>query len=121
MAGLCRGIAARGPPSWRPMPQLAAPAKTPKHPPPAPAFPLRLAAVDVGSNAIRFLAAEFTALGEYEVLEEERVAVRLGHDVFLTGRLAPEAIEAAVAAIARFRGRMEALGIEHYRAVATSA
>jgi exopolyphosphatase/guanosine-5'-triphosphate,3'-diphosphate pyrophosphatase len=103
------------------MPQLHVPAKPRKKPPPPPAFPLRLAAVDVGSNAIRFLAAEFRALGEYEVLEEERVAVRLGHDVFLTGRLAPEAVEAAVQAITGFRGRMEALGATHYRAVATSA
>jgi exopolyphosphatase/guanosine-5'-triphosphate,3'-diphosphate pyrophosphatase len=103
------------------MPQLQAPPKARKHSPDAAQFPLRVAAVDVGSNAIRFLAAEFSALGTYQVLEEERVAVRLGHDVFLTGRLTPEAIEAAVAAIARFRGRMEALGIAHYRAVATSA
>src|SRR3954471_8011438 len=103
------------------MPQLQAPPKARKSDPSAAQFPLRVAAVDVGSNAIRFLAAEFSALGVYEVLEEERVPVRLGHDVFLTGRLTPEAIEAAVAAIARFRGRMEALGIEHYRAVATSA
>lgn len=103
------------------MPQLQAPSKPSRTPPAPPAFPLRLAAVDVGSNAIRFLAAEFRALGEYEVLEEERVAVRLGHDVFLTGRLAPDAVDAAVQAISRFRGRMEALGISHYRAVATSA
>src|SRR3954462_2400383 len=81
-----------------PMPQLHAPPKPRRSPPPPPAFPLRLAAVDVGSNAIRFLAAEFRALGEYEVLEEERVAVRLGHDVFLSGRLTPEAVEAAVQA-----------------------
>ena len=85
------------------------------------AFPLRVAAVDVGSNAIRFLAAEFTSLSDYQVLAEERVAVRLGHDVFLTGRLAPDAMDAAVAAIAGFRAQMEALGIEDYRAVATSA
>ena len=106
------------------MPQLHVPPKPPKRPkrpPPPPAFPLRLAAVDVGSNAIRFLAAEFRALGEYEVVEEERVAVRLGHDVFLTGRLTPEAVDAAVRAIAGFRERMEALGVTHYRAVATSA
>lgn len=103
------------------MPQLDAPSRPPRHPSPPPAFPLRLAAVDVGSNAIRFLAAEFRALGEYEVLEEERVGVRLGHDVFLTGRLTAEAVDAAVQAIGRFRGRMEALGATHYRAVATSA
>lgn len=102
------------------MPQLHVPAKPPRKPPP-PQFPLRLAAIDVGSNAIRFLAAEFSALGRYEVLEEERVAVRLGHDVFLTGRLAADAVDAAVQAMLRFRARMEALGVTHYRAVATSA
>lgn len=95
-------------------PANAAPADPPK-------FPLRVAGVDVGSNAIRFLAAEFRALGDYEVLEETRVPVRLGHDVFLSGRLTPEAMDAAVDAIRGFRGRMDALGIRHWRAVATSA
>jgi exopolyphosphatase/guanosine-5'-triphosphate,3'-diphosphate pyrophosphatase len=103
------------------MPQLDAPARPRKQPPPPPQFPLRLAAIDVGSNAIRFLAAEFAALGEYRVLEEERAPVRLGHDVFLTGRLTPDAIDAAVEAISRFRARMRALDVTHYRAVATSA
>ncbi|HYH81969.1 MAG TPA: Ppx/GppA phosphatase family protein [Longimicrobium sp.] len=103
------------------MPQLRAVSRPKKADAAAPKFPLRVAAVDVGSNAIRFLVGEFRALGEYEVLEEERVAVRLGHDVFLSGRLTPEAMNAAVEAIKRFRGRMDALGIDHYRAVATSA
>jgi exopolyphosphatase / guanosine-5'-triphosphate,3'-diphosphate pyrophosphatase len=107
------------------MPQLHAPPKAPKNATDAaaatPAFPLRVAAVDVGSNAIRFLAAEFSTLSEYQVLVEERVPVRLGHDVFLSGKLAPDAMDGAVEAIAGFRRSMEALGIEHYRAVATSA
>ncbi|HEX2189903.1 MAG TPA: Ppx/GppA phosphatase family protein [Longimicrobiaceae bacterium] len=90
-------------------------------PEPASAFPLRVAAIDVGSNAIRFVAAEFTGPTAREVLDEERMAVRLGHDVFLTGKLAPEAMDAAVAGLADVRGRMEALGVEHYRATATSA
>ena len=54
-----------------------------------------VAAVDVGSNAIRFMAAEFSSLSEYQVLVEQRVPVRLGHDVFLTGRLTPEALQLA--------------------------
>src|SRR5215218_6623116 len=103
------------------MPLLKALRRTRKASAPAPGFPLRVAAVDVGSNAIRFLAAEFSALGEYDVVEETRMPVRLGHDVFLSGKLTPEAMDAAVDAIKGFRGRMEALGIEHYRAVATSA
>jgi exopolyphosphatase/guanosine-5'-triphosphate,3'-diphosphate pyrophosphatase len=99
------------------MPQLSRkPAsKTP------PTFPLRVAAVDVGSNAIRFLAAEFSSPNEYAPLAEQRVPVRLGHDVFLTGKLAREAIDAAVEALGDFRRQMVALGIDHYRAVATSA
>ena len=51
-----------------------------------PSFPMRVAAVDVGSNAIRFLAAEFTALREYRVLAESREAVRLGAKQVTAGR-----------------------------------
>src|SRR5688500_4113838 len=86
-----------------------------------PSFPLRVGGIDVGSNAIRFLAAEFTARTEYRVLTESREPVRLGHEVFLSGQLARGAMEAAVEAIGGFRVQMEALGIGHYRAVATSA
>jgi exopolyphosphatase / guanosine-5'-triphosphate,3'-diphosphate pyrophosphatase len=99
------------------MPQLKAPKKSA----PEPSFPLRVAAVDVGSNAIRFVAAEFSAPLDYEPLAEIRVPVRLGHDVFLSGKLAPEAMDAAVEAFVVFRREMERLGINHYRAVATSA
>ena len=85
------------------------------------AFPLRVASVDVGSNAMRFMAAEFTAPKQYVVLEQLRLPVRLGHDVFLTGRLADDAITAAVEALGQFRRQIDAHGIQHYRAVATSA
>lgn len=84
-------------------------------------FPIRFAATDVGSNAIRFLAAEFTDHSTYEVLDQIRVPVRLGHDVFLTGKLTDDAIEAAVEAFKSFAGRLNDLGIKRHRAVATSA
>ncbi|HEX6037948.1 Ppx/GppA phosphatase family protein [Longimicrobium sp.] len=86
-----------------------------------PQFPVRAGGIDVGSNAIRFLAAEFTSPTDYRVLAETRAPVRLGHEVFLSGKLARETMEAAVEAIAGFRLQMHELGIEHYRAVATSA
>ncbi len=89
--------------------------------PEAARFPLDVAAIDTGSNAIRFLAARFSSAGRWTPLEEERVPVRLGHQVFLRGRLAPEAMDAAVRAFVHFRERMDALGIGHVRAVATSA
>ncbi|HET6762799.1 MAG TPA: hypothetical protein VFH27_03980, partial [Longimicrobiaceae bacterium] len=97
-------------------PSLAAPATTA-----GAAFPLRVGAIDVGSNAIRLRVAEFTAVGTGTPLVEERVPVRLGHDVFVTGRLAVKAMDAAVDAIAGFRKRMEGADVQHYRAVATSA
>jgi exopolyphosphatase / guanosine-5'-triphosphate,3'-diphosphate pyrophosphatase len=56
-----------------------------------------------------------------QIVESERVSVRLGHQVFLSGRLASAAMDAAVRAFVHFRERMEALGVEHHRAVATSA
>ncbi len=84
-------------------------------------FPVRVACVDAGSNAIRFLAAEFTDRHRSTILASERVAVRLGHGVFLTGKLSEAAMDEAVAALAGFRRTMEEQEIAAYRAVATSA
>jgi exopolyphosphatase/guanosine-5'-triphosphate,3'-diphosphate pyrophosphatase len=81
----------------------------------------RVAAVDVGSNAIRYVVAE-VAGGVYTEIESERIAVRLGTDVFTrTRRFRPETVDTAVAALVRIRRRLDDLGISHYRAVATSA
>ncbi len=85
------------------------------------AFPLRIGAVDVGSNAIRFLAAEFTDPKTWVELDAHRVPVRLGHSAFLTGRLDEEMMAATVEAMASFRREFDTLGISRYRAVATSA
>lgn len=84
-------------------------------------FPLRVACVDMGSNAIRFVAAEFSSENDYSVLVSERQPIRLGHSVFLSGRLDQSAMDAAVAAVAGFRNQMDELAVENYRAVATSA
>jgi exopolyphosphatase / guanosine-5'-triphosphate,3'-diphosphate pyrophosphatase len=84
-------------------------------------FPLRVAALDVGSNAIRFRATEFTDVATYTDLDGQRFAIRLGADAFTSGRLSPESISRAVAAAVHFRTRLDDLGIVRYRAVATSA
>jgi exopolyphosphatase/guanosine-5'-triphosphate,3'-diphosphate pyrophosphatase len=87
----------------------------------AASFPLRVASVDMGSNAIRFLAAEFSSETEYVPLMSERRPVRLGHSVFLSGVLDAGAMDAAVEALTDFRRQMDELEVQHYRAVATSA
>lgn len=83
--------------------------------------PLTLAAIDAGSNAIRLMIAEFDDSGHYRLVTQERIPVRLGHDVFLSGNLAESAMARAVSAFASFRHLMEASGVQHYRAIATSA
>ena len=84
-------------------------------------FPLRVACVDTGSNAIRFLIADFSGPSTFSTLHYERVPIRLGHQVFLSGSLAPDTIEATVEAFSRFRTLLDEHEVVHFRAVATSA
>ncbi|MFA4987195.1 MAG: Ppx/GppA phosphatase family protein [Candidatus Brocadiia bacterium] len=86
-----------------------------------PAFPIKVAAIDVGSNAIRFGAAEFHEPRKYSVLYDDRVSVRLGHGVFVSGKLSRSAMDSALTSFISFRGIMDEQGIRHCRAVATSA
>ena len=84
-------------------------------------FPARVAAVDMGSNAIRFVAAEFRDRSRPRELDSERVPVRLGHHAYRTGALDAGLMDAAVEALAGFRRRMDALDVSAHRVVATSA
>ncbi|MGH7471264.1 MAG: HD domain-containing protein, partial [Longimicrobiales bacterium] len=84
-------------------------------------FPVRVGSIDIGSNALRFMASEFSAPRSFTVLEQTRCPVRLGHDVFLTGKLTAEAMTAAIEALTTFARRIEQLEIVRYRAVTTSA
>ena len=81
----------------------------------------RVAAIDAGSNAIRFVVADFDGPVSHEVIHKRREPIRLGHRVFTHGRLDDGAMDEAVRAFLDFRGEMDALGVEGMRAVATSA
>ncbi|XXY52193.1 Ppx/GppA phosphatase family protein [Sorangium sp. So ce269] len=107
----------------------------------------RLAAIDIGSNAIRLRIVDVDppALGAFGAgwdpalagpssgapdaprfhpfrdVHADRASVRLGHDVFTKGRLEPGVIGAACEALRRFRTAMDAAKVDRYRAVATSA
>lgn len=84
-------------------------------------FPMRVGAIDAGTNAIRFVAAEFMDPTHWVELEYQRIPVRLGHNAFLTGRLDDETMAAAVEALSSFRRSIDRHGIPRYRAVGTSA
>ncbi|MDC0747642.1 Ppx/GppA phosphatase family protein [Polyangium mundeleinium] len=90
----------------------------------------RLAAIDIGSNAIRLrvvdvdpplLTDDGPRFYPFRDVLVDRAPVRLGHDVFTKGRLENGVIGAACEALKRFRAAMDAAKVERYRAVATSA
>ncbi|MGE0143596.1 MAG: HD domain-containing protein [Planctomycetota bacterium] len=83
----------------------------------------RLGVVDIGSNAMRTMVAE-VATGEgtgLRVIEAHREPVRLGRDVFLTGRIPEAKIVAVTEVVQRFARRCRELGVERIAAIATSA
>jgi exopolyphosphatase / guanosine-5'-triphosphate,3'-diphosphate pyrophosphatase len=87
----------------------------------APPFPVRVASIDVGSNAIRFMAVDFVDQKHWIELEAQRLPIRLGHRAFLTGDLDERTMSATVEAMGTFRRSLDNHGISRYRAVATSA
>ena len=83
--------------------------------------PLRLAAIDVGSNSIRLLIAERDDEGGYRVLDEEKVSPRLGHGLAETGMIAPDRLEEAIGAVERMKQIALGYGVAEVRVIATSA
>jgi exopolyphosphatase/guanosine-5'-triphosphate,3'-diphosphate pyrophosphatase len=96
---------------------------------------MRFAAIDVGSNAMRLRIVEAHAnhptreqlsllpdvAPGYKEVHSSRAAVRLGHEVFVTGKLAAASIGQACSALREFRQAMDHAHVEAYRAAATSA
>ena len=80
-----------------------------------------VAAIDVGSNALRMVIAEVLADGTIEVIERLQRASRMGQDTFRRGRLGAQSMRAAVAVLRDFKERLELYNVERLRAVATSA
>ena len=84
-------------------------------------FPIHIAAIDAGSNAIRLVIARAESPAAIHELATERAPVRLGHRAFTRRRLDEDTIERAVKAFRGFRELMDLYRVEAWRAVATSA
>ena len=82
---------------------------------------LRYAAVDIGSNSTRMIAAEAPPGEQPRVLLSERVVTRLGESVFRDGRISAQAMEEVERVLARMADAYKKLEIAGVRAVATSA
>jgi exopolyphosphatase/guanosine-5'-triphosphate,3'-diphosphate pyrophosphatase len=81
----------------------------------------RYAAVDIGSNSVRMLAAETAPGKDTKILAAERQVTRLGAGVFLNGRIPPEAIKFVCEHLSRLAQIFRQLNVIGARAVATSA
>jgi exopolyphosphatase / guanosine-5'-triphosphate,3'-diphosphate pyrophosphatase len=79
------------------------------------------AVIDVGSNAMKIQVAVVDQPKRYRVVEQDRQAVRVGHNVFRTGRLDPATAEAALKVLLDFKIMADQYQVKAIQAVGTSA
>jgi exopolyphosphatase / guanosine-5'-triphosphate,3'-diphosphate pyrophosphatase len=82
---------------------------------------LTMAAIDVGSNAIRMAVGRANSAGGIDLLESTRLPIRLGQDAFISGQISEPTMQATVDAFLHFRIVAGNFGVNQIRAVATSA
>ena len=80
-----------------------------------------LAAIDVGSNAMRLAIGDVLANGKINVIHTAREPIRLGRDVFSSGCISAPIIDRTVQAFHRFRDSIAGGNVDHAAGVATSA
>jgi len=81
----------------------------------------KISAIDVGSNAMRMVVGEVDEKWRVNAIENIRLPVRLGGDVFGNGFLEKKTIQQAEDAFLRFKHIAERHQVDRLRAVATSA
>lgn len=83
--------------------------------------PVRIAAIDVGSNSVRLIVAEVQADGSYRVIDDERALARLGAELATTNLLPEASMALAITALTRMRSIAEGFRVARLRCIATSA
>jgi exopolyphosphatase/guanosine-5'-triphosphate,3'-diphosphate pyrophosphatase len=82
----------------------------------------RVAAIDCGTNSLRLLVADVDPVaGRLTDVDRRMEIVRLGQGVDATGRLAPEALDRTLHALAGYAKIIKATSADAVRMVATSA
>ena len=85
---------------------------------------MKLAAIDIGSNAIRFQVSSVLDNGStimFKKMEYVRFPLRLGHDVFGTNRISPKSIEKFKKLMKAYKLLIELYEVDDYMFCATSA
>jgi exopolyphosphatase / guanosine-5'-triphosphate,3'-diphosphate pyrophosphatase len=80
-----------------------------------------IAAIDVGSNAIRLAIANVDTNGSYQPVYSVREPVRLGQDVFTKGTISPHTVDKLVERFIDFKQKLEEHAVSQVKAVGTSA
>lgn len=81
----------------------------------------RFAAIDCGTNAIRLLIADVDPDGELHEIDRRMLTVRLGEGIDATGEFSAGALTRTFAAVEEYARRIEEVGVQAVRMVATSA
>lgn len=79
-----------------------------------------IAAIDIGSNAIRLAIANATR-PQLHISYRSREPVRLGSSVFSEGRINDQILGELTKALGQFKNQLENHNVQQFRAVATSA
>jgi exopolyphosphatase/guanosine-5'-triphosphate,3'-diphosphate pyrophosphatase len=77
-----------------------------------------LAAIDIGTNTVRMLVAR-RAGRTIRPVERMRRITAMGRELRSAGRIGEKEFRDSIRALEEFRGRMDALGVERYRACGT--
>jgi exopolyphosphatase/guanosine-5'-triphosphate,3'-diphosphate pyrophosphatase len=80
-----------------------------------------IAAIDVGSHAIRMKIGEIDEEGNFKELESLRKTAVLGHDTFNDGKISYESVDTVCNILKMFKKCMKDYRITDYKAMATSA
>lgn len=86
---------------------------------------MRLAAIDIGSNAARLLISEVTAAAngivKFNKIDLIRVPLRLGFDVFEKGEISEHRIDMILQTMKAYKHLLNVYEVKHIKACATSA
>ncbi len=83
--------------------------------------PVLLAGIDIGSTAVRMNIAEFTPGAPLRLIEELSHPIATGADTFRHGHILPETLHSIYGILANFLRLLDDYGVQHRRAVASSA
>jgi len=81
---------------------------------------MRRAAIDIGTNTVRLLVADYHGQEHFTVISRQERITRLGGGYTPQGGIAEETMSRTIAVLQEFRAAMNDLGVESALAVATS-